>query len=420
MLVLPLGTQAAACGCFCGDRTNGAQESGTQPGPADCKTTCDDAGLQFIGCFENEEDFPENNDLCWTSAECGAYRNEGFNGVVRTGIYSGQHPTCIQGSGHCYSTGIPVSLNVPILGVTQVGDISTYIDLAYRYLLPVAALIAVVMGMIAGVQYATAGGNQTQVSKAKQRLSNAMIGVVILLSAYVIARLIDPRLVSLEAIRVPLVKQVVLIDPNSSCEALESYGFVISPGGGGCGDTGTIISTDNVDENVSDSVVREGDTCAYMSCPNLGEACMNDGICRTCEYVADIQPSVSLCGSIATAADANDDNPDHRYTCFFDNSGLNSCVVIETNQDSYLNCAQIYSDAPPEDPCSIYQTDVNIDPADGISYSLGHTGYQKEATSLCQSDPCGVAAKASKTGCVATPKMLPVVGTADGITCTTR
>ena len=413
---MPLASQAAQCACFCGDRTSGAQEAGVQAAATDCQTTCDKANKQYVGCFEREEDFPEFNDLCWTAAECNAYRNEGFGGVVRTGIPGGQHPTCIQGSGHCYSTGIPVGLNVPLLGVTKVSDLSVYVDLVYRFVLPAASLIAVVIAMIAGVQYATAGGNPGQITKAKQRLGNAIIGVVLLLSAYVIARLIDPRLVSFEAIRVPLVKQVVLIDPNSTCEALIGYGFGVSPSSGECGVRGTITSIDDIADNAADSNIKVGDSCSFTGCSAIGEACMSDGVCRTCDDSTIPSPSASVCAGIAAGADTYDLNAEHKYQClFYDALGpSNACLAIETGSDGYLNCAQLISNAPADDPCSIYQSDVIINPSTGVGFSLGHTPFNDEAIEICQDDPCGVAKKAGKV-CVAETGYL-----LDGITCYTK
>jgi hypothetical protein len=43
-----------------------------------------------------------------------------------------------------------------------------------------------VITIIAGYQWMTAGGNEEQVAKAKKNISNAVIGLIIILAAYAI------------------------------------------------------------------------------------------------------------------------------------------------------------------------------------------------------------------------------------------
>ncbi len=101
------------------------------------------------------------------------------------------------------------NLNVEIPGLTEEeleasvttdeqGNIETnligvYVNAVFMYGIVVATIVAVVILMIAGFQYMTAGGNKKGVTQAKERIRNTVIGLILLLSCYSIAFLIDPR-----------------------------------------------------------------------------------------------------------------------------------------------------------------------------------------------------------------------------------
>ncbi len=82
-----------------------------------------------------------------------------------------------------------------------------YVAAIYDWLLPAAALLAVVVLMIAGLQWMLARGNTSRIDKAKGRIRNAVTGVILLLGAYTLAYLIDPRLVTFEALETSLIAQ---------------------------------------------------------------------------------------------------------------------------------------------------------------------------------------------------------------------
>lgn len=76
------------------------------------------------------------------------------------------------------------------------GGLPEYIAGIYNFGLMVAGFLAMVMIMIGGFMYIAAGGNQTIIGKAKERIFNALIGLVILLLSYTILNTINPELVS--------------------------------------------------------------------------------------------------------------------------------------------------------------------------------------------------------------------------------
>jgi hypothetical protein len=78
-------------------------------------------------------------------------------------------------------------------GITHTNLLGTYVAAWYKFLLIAASIVAVTMLAIAGLQYATAAGNTKQVEQAKKRIWNAISGMILLLLAYNIAFLVDPK-----------------------------------------------------------------------------------------------------------------------------------------------------------------------------------------------------------------------------------
>ncbi|MBI2023260.1 hypothetical protein HYT01_01705 [Candidatus Giovannonibacteria bacterium] len=67
-----------------------------------------------------------------------------------------------------------------------------------RFLLGFAAVAAVVMIVIGGIQYASSIGNESMVTDAKDRIYWAILGLILALLSVLILRTINPALVDLE------------------------------------------------------------------------------------------------------------------------------------------------------------------------------------------------------------------------------
>lgn len=174
---------------------------------------------------------------------------------------------------------IPI-LNVPIPGLDfgdsvtydadgnlQANFLAKYIDALYRFLIVAMAIVAVVMVMIAGLQYMLARGHADAIKKAKARIANAVIGLVILMAAYNIAFLINPDTVRFEPLSIKTIPYQEA--PEESSEELASYG---QTGEVAAGDVMTIsaadaqahhviVSTQNkfVAENVYNALIAAAD-----------------------------------------------------------------------------------------------------------------------------------------------------------------
>ncbi|MFA5947147.1 MAG: pilin [Patescibacteria group bacterium] len=410
---------------------------------AECSSLCNERKLTPIGCFAAGQPLPDNDGKCWTEKECAEYATD-RNGAPKPGTWAGQNINCTEtknreARGYCFAPATGVNLNVPILGRTTVLGFHEYLALAYQFLLPAMSLIAVVMIMVGGLEYVVAGGNSKRLDKAKTRISNALIGLVLLLSAYAIASLLDPRLVNLIALRTPLIKRIILIDPNASCEYLEDNGFDINASAEKvCGKEGVIQSIDNVKLEVKNTNWKVGDKCQYSHCFD-GGACMGSGSKMSCILCPNINtitategltPSDASCSAALKVADTSDKDDNHKYFCSFDDGGYlgtSVCVSAFTPgslNPTYIDCKTVQSDVTAENPCSAYDK-VNIyrPKADLLSYnavaisSVESYDYS-HAAKVCETDPCGVAKAIGKkcgfyvpSGIASAVDYVPVYGT---------
>lgn len=77
-------------------------------------------------------------------------------------------------------------------------SLPSFIKKVYNFSMGLIAIIAVIVIMIAGLQWVTAAGDPGKISGAKGKIKSAIIGVVLILSSYVILNLINPDLVVLQ------------------------------------------------------------------------------------------------------------------------------------------------------------------------------------------------------------------------------
>lgn len=79
----------------------------------------------------------------------------------------------------------------PLKGADLNGLIGTVIGI----LLTIAALAAFIYLLIAGFQYITAGGDAAKATTARTGIINALIGIIIILVAYVVLRYVGTSLI---------------------------------------------------------------------------------------------------------------------------------------------------------------------------------------------------------------------------------
>lgn len=83
----------------------------------------------------------------------------------------------------------------------QSSTLGDYINALYKFLLNGSILIAIVMIMIGGLQYVLGAASEAQVNKGKERMTNAVTGLVLLLCVFLILKNVNPQLVSLKMVQ---------------------------------------------------------------------------------------------------------------------------------------------------------------------------------------------------------------------------
>lgn len=105
-------------------------------------------------------------------------------------------------------------------GVLKVNYLGDYISGVYVYLLGISTTIAIVMIMISGLQWTLGGTSAEAIGKAKSRIKNAVTGLVLLLSGYVILFTVNPNLIKLQFPGLDMVEQIALDRATSGDEGI--------------------------------------------------------------------------------------------------------------------------------------------------------------------------------------------------------
>lgn len=96
----------------------------------------------------------------------------------------------------------PVRLGVGIGGTTEVNGLTEYINVVYRYMTAIVLVVAIVMVTYGGFRYLLAA-SPIGVKDGKDIIKNAIVGMVLVLSAYVILNTINPATTILQFTQPP-------------------------------------------------------------------------------------------------------------------------------------------------------------------------------------------------------------------------
>lgn len=166
------------------------------------------------------------------------------------------------------STYKPIKINISLPGISEkipdsnppsyhVKDLACFTIGIYTYLVGVIGILATVMIMYGGVKYLVSGGNPTRMSGAKDTIFSAVVGLVLVLGAYMLLNLINPNLTELKVAGLIPIKSAAW--PRCTQAAI--------PDGGGpdrkfCGRKGQ----DN------------GEQCRYLDCLESGTVCVKKSL----------------------------------------------------------------------------------------------------------------------------------------------
>src|SRR3989344_867902 len=95
------------------------------------------------------------------------------------------------------NTSVKYNLIQPLPGVQDVPDFPTWISIFIPFLLGLAGLFALIQIVRGGIMRAVSGGNPSAVGEANDMIWQAILGLILALSAYLILNTINPDLVNL-------------------------------------------------------------------------------------------------------------------------------------------------------------------------------------------------------------------------------
>lgn len=96
------------------------------------------------------------------------------------------------------NTNVKYNLIQPLPGVQSVPDFPTFISFFIPFLLGLAGLLSLIQIVRGGIMRAVSGGNPSAVGDANDMIWQAILGLLLALSAYLILNTINPDLVNLK------------------------------------------------------------------------------------------------------------------------------------------------------------------------------------------------------------------------------
>lgn len=103
-------------------------------------------------------------------------------------------------------------LEVPLGSTTSVTGFNEYIKIVYRFAVGLIALIALFLIVLGGIIWIIAAGNEQSITKAKTMIMSAIIGLLLALSSYIILYTINPKLIELESMQIPLIQLQEIVE----------------------------------------------------------------------------------------------------------------------------------------------------------------------------------------------------------------
>jgi len=167
--------------------------------------------------------------------------------------------------------------------------LARYIKAFYNYGLTIAGILATLVLMGGGVIWLASGGDAGKVGQAKEMIFGSIIGMVILVCAWIILNTINPSLVNLKSVITPVIKKVTYCcDATKGNQLMDKEGNCVN-GGVKCG---------------------EGETCMNRGFNPNGAAnsfaCINPGNSFCCEFES---MDFKYCGSVKTGRPCSDITP---------------------------------------------------------------------------------------------------------------
>jgi hypothetical protein len=149
------------------------------------------SGNTLIGTFTVSQNFPTTSPGTGPGSSPGASTSPGTS--PGTGPGSTPGVTLPPGPGGGTGSG-SIPTIIPVRPPNTLGDVNELVSKLYSAGISIAGVVFVIMFLVGGLQYLTTAGNEEQTSKAKKLMVDAIIGLVLVLAAYAIAKFIGVEL----------------------------------------------------------------------------------------------------------------------------------------------------------------------------------------------------------------------------------
>jgi len=229
----------------------------------------------------------------------------------------------------CYEPEIAIP-GLPSSFEVESNTLGLYIKIWYEYLLYVAGVLAVIVVMVGGFQWITAGGNQSKIGEAKERIISAIIGLFLALGSYLLLYTINPELVKIHDLNMPDIEPI-----NIYCEDVSKLRKV--------GDTGeyTIDGSETECGEYYEYVVDE----SIFKC--RGRSCFKEGASYVCKIDKCVNESVSYNHPCDDNKDSDCIPPNVCKSYAARQDGGTGLCGLRSGQDGYcsedLDCVEDYS-----------------------------------------------------------------------------
>lgn len=197
--IVPLRSDAAVCACYFGDKNDcqaGAVSANALEG--ECKSVCEKQHTN-LKSYKYAE-----------SAEFGASLITACLSAHSTANEKPPKTDSVMPKLNVEIPGLTFSPITKFEGELNVNFVGEYIQGVYKFLISLSGFVAVVLILIGGLQWVFGGVSAQQLSSAKTRIKNAVIGLVLLMSVVLILTLVNPRLIEFDPLRVRFVEEIAV------------------------------------------------------------------------------------------------------------------------------------------------------------------------------------------------------------------
>lgn len=106
------------------------------------------------------------------------------------------------------------------LSIPWIGE---YFFAIYQWALVTIAVLAVIMTVIAGLKWMLAAGNAAKIGEAKEQITNSLIGLLLVLSSYLVLNFINPELTIFRPLEVGYIERIELPDYPRAGAGVSTY-----------------------------------------------------------------------------------------------------------------------------------------------------------------------------------------------------